>query len=43
MSEENIFYIGRKLVMNYFLAVLTSLQYESDTRARLTSRLRTSR
>ena len=26
MSEENVVYIGRKPVMNYCLAVLTSLQ-----------------
>lgn len=31
MSEENIVYIGRKPVMNYCLAVLTSLQDDSDT------------
>ena len=31
MSKENIVYIGRKPVMNYCLAVLTSLNQESGT------------
>ncbi len=31
MSEENVVYIGRKPLMNYCLAVLTSLQDESGT------------
>jgi DNA-binding protein Alba len=30
MSEENVIYIGRKPVMNYCLAVLTSLQDGTD-------------
>lgn len=31
MSNENVIYIGRKPVMNYCLAVLSSLQEKSDT------------
>lgn len=31
MSEENVVYIGSKPVMNYCLAVLSSLQGSSDT------------
>jgi DNA-binding protein len=31
MSDENVVYIGSKPVMNYCLAVLSSLQGSSDT------------
>ncbi len=31
MSDENVVYIGRKPVMNYCLAVLSSLQGEGGT------------
>ena len=31
MSEENVVYIGRKPVMNYCLAVLSSLQNDGGT------------
>ncbi len=31
MSDENVVYIGSKPVMNYCLAVLSSLQGRSDT------------
>jgi DNA-binding protein len=31
MSDENVVYIGSKPVMNYCLAVLSSLQGNSDT------------